>query len=195
MSKPALRAHLRAVRDTFANRPPLAPPLPLTARFTRGTVVASYISVGGEIDPAAIVEAALAAGCRLVLPHITDRASPLRFLAWPGDAALVRGPFGLRQPAADLPELAPDIVLTPLVGFDRRGNRLGQGAGHYDRAFAQHPAAWRVGLAWSVQEVDALTPDAWDMPLHAIATELEWITPCSTPTPKPPAGASPPAHC
>ena len=75
----------------------------------------------------------------------------------------------------DLAELTPDIVLTPLVGFDRRGTRLGQGAGHYDRAFAAHPAAWRVGIAWSVQEVDALPADAWDVPLHAIATEREWI--------------------
>src|SRR5205823_3155888 len=103
--------------------------------------------------PAFFVEAALASGCRIALPHVVDRATPLRFLSWAGDAALVAGPFGLRQPAADLPELAPAIILTPLVGFDRRGNRLGQGAAHYDRAFAAYPDAWRVGLAWSVQEV------------------------------------------
>ena len=60
---------------------------------------------------------------------------------------------------------------------DRRGNRLGQGAGQYDRAFAAHPAAWRIGVAWSVQQVDALAPDPWDVPLHAIVTESEWIVP------------------
>ena len=176
MNKSALRAQLRATRDTCTG-PALTPPPALLARLMSGTVLASYVPVGGEIDPARIVEAALTAGCRLVLPHVVDRATPLRFLAWPGDAALVRGPFGLRQPAADLPEIVPDIVLTPLVGFDRAGNRLGQGAAHYDRAFAQHPNAWRVGLAWSVQEVDALAPDPWDIPLHAIATEQEWIVP------------------
>ena len=174
--KPALRARLRAVRDS-ATGPSIPPHPAFLARLRPNLVLASYIPVANEADPAPLVAAALAADCRLALPHVTDRASPLRFLCWAGDAALVAGPFGLRQPAADMPALAPDIILTPLVGFDRRGNRLGQGAGHYDRAFAEHPRAWRVGVAWSVQEVDALAPDPWDVPLHAIATEKEWIVP------------------
>jgi 5-formyltetrahydrofolate cyclo-ligase len=174
--KPALRAHLRARRDAAAGDP--IPPAPaFLGRLTPGLIVASYVRTGGEADPALFEAAALAAGCRLALPHVVDRATPLRFLAWPGEAALVTGPFGLRQPAADLPELAPAIILTPLVGFDRRGARLGQGAAHYDRAFAAHPAAWRVGIAWSVQEVDTLPTEPWDVPLHAIATEREWIEP------------------
>ena len=177
MEKPALRAQLRAARDAFpgAAFPPSLEPF--TCRLAPGTVVASYIPVGNEVRPRALVEAARAAGCRLALPHVVDRVTPLRFLAWPPDATLVPGPLGLYQPMPDAPELNPDIILTPLVGFDRCGNRLGQGAGHYDRAFAVHPDAWRVGLAWSVQEVPALTPDPWDIPLHAIVTELEWIVP------------------
>jgi 5-formyltetrahydrofolate cyclo-ligase len=174
--KPALRARLRAIRDA-ATGGPIPTPSAFLAPLAPGLIVASYVPLGGEASPAAFNAAALQAGCRLALPHVVDRATPLRFLCWPGDAALVPGPFGLRQPAADLPELAPDIILTPLVGFDRRGNRIGQGAGHYDRAFAQYPCAWRVGIAWSIQQVDALTPDPWDVPLHAIATEQEWITP------------------
>ena len=174
--KHALRARLRALRDLASG--PAIPAYPaFVERLASGSVVASYSPVGGEACPAALVEAALAAQCRLALPHVSDRATPLRFLAWSGQAALVLGPFGLSQPTADAPEVSPEIILTPLLGFDRRGNRLGQGAGHYDRAFAQHPRAWRVGLAWSVQEVEALTPDPWDVPLHAIATEKEWITP------------------
>ena len=106
---------------------------------------------------------------------MVDRATPLVFLDWAADTTLVEGPFGLRQPAAHHAARIPDVVLTPLVGFDRRGNRLGQGAGHYDRAFAAFPAAQRIGIAWSVQETDQLTPDPWDVPLHWIATEREWI--------------------
>ena len=79
--------------------------------------------------------------------------------------------FNLRQPDPASPEVAPDVILTPLVGFDRRLNRLGQGAGHYDRAFARYEHAWRVGIAWSVQEVPAIPADIWDVPLHAIITE------------------------
>ncbi len=173
--KRSLRARLRAERLGMADQPPPHPSQAFLERLAAGTVIASYVPVGGEPDPAAFVASATAAGCILALPFVVDRSAPIRFLAW--REPLVAGPFGLRQPAAEAPELAPAIILTPLVGFDRHGNRLGQGAGHYDRAFAQYPDAWRIGIAWSVQEVRMLVPDPWDVPLHAIATETEWIMP------------------
>ena len=132
---------------------------------------------GGEADPSPFARAAVDAGCIIALPHVVRRSLPMRFLSWATEAALIAGPFGLHQPAEDAAELEPDIILTPLVGFDRSGNRIGQGAGYYDRAFLAHPNAWRVGVALSVQEVETLTPDPWDVPLHAIATESDWITP------------------
>ena len=150
------------------------------SRLSAGLTVASYVPIGGEADPSPLARAAVEAGCTIVLPHVIDRATPLRFLAWDTEASLAAGPFGLHQPAADAAEHVPDIVLTPLLGFDRQGNRLGQGAGHYDRAFASYPDAWRVGIALSVQETESITLDPWDMPLHAIATELEWIMPAGT---------------
>ena len=172
--KRPLRAALRATRDAFRPQPiPVAPAF--LARLAPGRIIATYAFMRGEPDPAPLAQAAAAAGCTLALPHVVDRATPLRFLAWE-DAALAPGPFGLRNPHPHWAEVAPDIVLTPLVGFDRRGNRIGQGAGHYDRAFAAYPAAWRIGIGWSVQEVPTLEPDPWDVPLHAIATEKEWIT-------------------
>lgn len=172
--KRATRARMRGIRGGLSGQPIAVPPQ-LHARFVRGAVVASYLPIAGEIDPAPLVGAARAAGCRIALPHVIDQPTPIRFLS--ADGPLVAGPFGLTQPPADAEPLDPALILTPLVAFDRAGNRLGWGAGHYDRAFAQHPNAWRVGLAWSVQEVGALTPDPWDVPLHAIVTELEWIEP------------------
>lgn len=172
--KRATRARMRAVRGGLAGRPIPVPPR-LRARLVPGSVVAAYHPIAGEIDPAPLVDAARAAGCRIALPHVIDRPTPIRFLS--ADGPLVQGPFGLTQPPADAEPLAPALILAPLVAFDRRGNRLGWGAGHYDRAFAEHPDAWRVGVAWSVQEVEALTPDPWDVPLHAIVTESEWIEP------------------
>jgi 5-formyltetrahydrofolate cyclo-ligase len=65
--------------------------------------------------------------------------------------------------------------MSPLVGFDRSGNRLGQGGGFYDRAFAAFPSARRIGIAWSVQEVDMLPVDSWDEQLHSVITEHERI--------------------
>ena len=145
-------------------------------RLRAGMSVASYHAVGGEIDPSPLVDAALSRHCCIALPHVVDRQTPLRFLMVAG-SMLTPGPYGLSQPADDATQAIPDIIITPLVAFDRRGNRLGQGAGHYDRAFVQHPDAWRVGVAWSGQECDAVPTDPWDVPLHAIATEKEWIVP------------------
>ena len=176
VDKRILRGHLRAARDGADRRASISPPVAFRERLVPGLVVAAYVPVGSEAHPGPLARAALAAGCTLALPHVVDRASPIRFLAWT-DAPLVAGPFGLSQPAGDGRTVAPDIILTPLLGFDRRGNRLGQGAGHYDRAFAAYPAAWRVGVAWAMQEVAALVPDPWDVPLHAVVTESEWIVP------------------
>jgi 5-formyltetrahydrofolate cyclo-ligase len=177
--KLALRAHMRAVRDGFAAQG--GHTIRVDPAFERllltDMVVASYVPVGGEADPAPLERVARQAGCVIALPHVVDRATPLRFLRSDEGAALERGPFGLRQPPADAPELTPDLVLTPLVAFDRHLNRIGQGAGHYDRAFEANPRAIRIGVAWSVQLADRIDADPWDAPLHAIATEKDWITP------------------
>lgn len=173
LDKPALRAKLRADRDLFAAQASQAilAPDDFVAKLAPEMIVATYAPVGSEADPSLLAAAAAQAGCRLALPFVIDRAAPIRFLAWDLSDPLVEGPYGLRQPHADAPEIAPDIILTPLLGFDRRLNRLGQGAGHYDRAFARYESAWRVGVAWSVQELPAIPADIWDVPLHALVTE------------------------
>ncbi|HEU4961250.1 MAG TPA: 5-formyltetrahydrofolate cyclo-ligase [Sphingomonas sp.] len=175
--KAALRRWARAARDAFAASapPPVAPPARWIELLRPGLVVASYRPVGSEADPAFLAEAALERGCALALPHVVDRAGTMRFLAWHPDHALVAGPFGLEQPHHGRDEVAPDVILTPLVGFDAALHRLGQGAGHYDRAFAGLPEALRIGVAWSVQHVDPLPIDRWDVPLHAVITEQGWI--------------------
>jgi len=178
LDKAALRAKLRSAREGHAaTGRPFVPPPPFIDRLTRHQTVSTYRPIGGEANPSLFDTAVHAAGAGLALPHVVDRETPIRFLHWPPDGSLIPGPFGLLQPPADAREVAPDIILAPLVGFTRRGDRLGQGAGHYDRAFIRYPGAWRVGIAWSVQEVDTLPADPWDVPLHAIATETEWIVP------------------
>jgi 5-formyltetrahydrofolate cyclo-ligase len=176
--KAALRARMRVARIAFAARTDRAPaPSPaFLARLGPGLTVASYVPMAGEADPAALARAAVDAGCVIALPHVSTPAAPMRFLAWDSEADLVPGPFGLHQPHHDAPALTPDIVLTPLVAFDATLNRLGQGAGYYDRAFAAFPQAWRIGIAWSIQRVDALVTEPWDVPLHAVVTEQDWIT-------------------
>ncbi len=175
--KAELRTRMRAERVRFAatHGAPIAPPEPYLAALEPGLVVTAYIPMPGEADPALLVEAARRAGCAIAMPHVVDRATPMRFLRWEPDEELHAGSFGLSQPASDNEALAPDIILTPLVAFDHRLDRLGQGAGYYDRVFARYPDAWRVGIAWSVQEVPVVPSDVWDVPLHAVITELGMI--------------------
>ena len=184
MTKAALRAALRARRDAFvaehAEALALAfrvAPAPLRAWLEAAECVAAYRPLGSEADPSALLDYAVGRGCVTALPHVDGRpAVPMRFLAWaPGDP-LATGPFGLEQPPLDAATaVEPDLILAPLVGFDRRLHRIGQGAGHYDRAFARWPEARRVGIAWSAQEVELVPDDPWDLPLDAVLTEREWI--------------------
>lgn len=178
IDKAALRARIRAIRDAFVatDPPPIQVPETFRQRLSHGLTVTSYVPMGSEADPAPLARAATDAGCVLALPHVTVRSEPMRFLAWETEAALEAGPFGLSQPARDAIELRPDIILTPLLAFDAKLDRLGQGAGYYDRAFDRFPDAWRVGVAWSIQLVEDLPVEPWDMPLHAIVTEQGWMT-------------------
>ncbi len=139
-------------------------------------IVASYHPAGSEADPQVLVAAARAAHCRIALPALTPASPLIRFRQHDEGAPLEEGPFHILQPAGHAPALAPAVILLPLLAFTRSGIRLGQGGGHYDRAAAHWPDALRIGIAWSVQESAALPQEPWDMPLHAIATEREWIT-------------------
>lgn len=144
-------------------------------RLGIAATVAIYLPIGAEFDTLPVIDRLVRRDIEIVLPHVTGRRSAMRFLVWkPGDP-LPGGPMGLRQPAQDAREAVPDLILTPLLAFDARLHRLGYGAGFYDRAFVAHPHAQRFGLAWSVQQVDAIADESWDVPLHAVATEKGWI--------------------
>jgi 5-formyltetrahydrofolate cyclo-ligase len=135
--------------------------------------IAGYVAHKGEADILPFLLKAFHMGRTVALPNVT--AQRMSFIRWSPEAILTPGLSGIPQPNGETIE--PAIILAPLVGFDRAGHRLGQGGGYYDRWFAAHPHAMRVGIAWSVQEAPALTPEPWDMPLHAIVTEKEWIEP------------------
>lgn len=180
--KAALRRRFRAVRrdlvgaiDSDVQARMLAAIADrLAPLLARQGPFAGYVAQTGEPDILPFLATAHRAGHETALPAITRTA--MRFGRWHPDVALDTGYSGIPQPDARVP-IEPAILLTPLVGFDRRGNRLGQGGGFYDRWFAAHPRAMRIGIAWSVQEVAALAVAPWDVPLHAIVTEKEWIVP------------------
>ena len=181
-SKTQLRIDLRKIRQAFVKTANIQKIFdqnanPLDAFFAAGLTIAGYQKTGSEVSVDRVMAAANASHVKLALPFIGARGEVMRFKRWRLDEALIKSPFGFLQPDTKAPDAAPDIILVPLVGFDRDMNRLGQGAGHYDRIFTLFPSALRVGLAWSCQEISALATDPWDIPLDAVLTEKEWIKP------------------
>jgi 5-formyltetrahydrofolate cyclo-ligase len=185
ISKSDLRAQFRRTRADFVDALSQAEravafstaPGPLRDMLHPGSTVAGYIPVGSEADPSSLLRHAAASGCETALPHVVSRAAPMQFLRWSAGDILADGPFGLKQPLSTAPMCRPDVILVPLVAFDRRLMRLGQGAGHYDRALSLLENAYTVGIAWSVQQAPSLPADPWDIPLNAILTEKAWIAP------------------
>ncbi|MDP3783377.1 MAG: 5-formyltetrahydrofolate cyclo-ligase, partial [Sphingopyxis sp.] len=107
--------------------------------------------------------------------HHAARIETMDFRRWRTGETLTKGPWSTQQPADEAPAAAPGVIFCPLVGFDRQGGRIGQGGGHYDRYFSAHPAALRIGVGWSVQEIDATPRESTDVALDAILTEQEFI--------------------
>jgi len=136
-----------------------------------GVVVAGFWPMGDEIDIRPLLIALHERNHAIALPVTPKRGLPLSFRRWrPGDA-LLPGPMGTAHPAPDREPLIPDLLLVPLLAFDRAGHRLGYGGGYYDRTLASLPNATALGCAYAAQQLDEVPAGEDDAPLHAIATE------------------------
>jgi 5-formyltetrahydrofolate cyclo-ligase len=163
--------HRAAAAQAIAAR---AFPIPIKP----GVVVAGYSPIRSEIDPIPLMQMLAAQGARLALPVIIARDEPLMFRVWSPTDGLVRGSLGILEPPPEAPQLMPDIVLVPLAAFDRSGHRIGYGAGHYDRTFAQLRAIKpfiAVGVAFDVQEIEAIPMQPHDVKLDYVLTEAQVI--------------------
>lgn len=163
--------------DSLAHRLAFkAVPSPLVRRMADARIVALYMGLNDEAPAQRLAAQLIAAGKIIVLPRVLDRLGSMDFLPWQPDELLLPGPFGTSHPApGEDGALIPDVIFAPMLGFDRSMNRLGQGGGYYDRAFARFPDALRIGLAWSIQEQEHVPADPWDLPLDVILTEVEMI--------------------
>jgi 5-formyltetrahydrofolate cyclo-ligase len=182
LDKTALRARLRALRRRLADAHPdaarqAADGLPLE-RLPPFNIFSGYVALGGEIDPAPLMARLKATGAQAALPFAASREQALRFRRWDGGVVLEPDAFGIPSPPASAPLVRPELVIAPLLAFDRRGGRLGQGAGHYDRTLENLRAAGRVfvlGLGYAGQEVEAIPMEPHDQRLDAILTETGYI--------------------
>lgn len=180
--KIALRATMRERRRGLSAADPgaaeRAAALFPIGSLTRFTVVAGYHSVGVELDPAPLLRRLVSAGAKLVLPAAVDRDAPLIFRAADAPERFVPDALGIPSPPASARQMTPDLVIVPVVAFDRRGARLGQGAGCYDRtleALRAAGAVFALGLAYAGQEVAEVPAEPHDQRLDAILTENGYI--------------------
>jgi 5-formyltetrahydrofolate cyclo-ligase len=148
--------------------------------------VAGYWAVAGEVSLHRVVPPLLRREQTYLLPVLSPDGDPsLRFAPWRPGATVAPNRYGIPEPQCPPGALVEaeeiELVLLPLVAFDRRGHRLGTGAGYYDRSFAflkevERPALpLLVGVAYAFQEVKALDFEEWDVPLDFVATEHELI--------------------
>jgi len=175
--KQALRRELRQKRAAATS---LEAAQRLAAVFDKGlslppdALVAGYSAVGDEIDPRPLMESLTQRGHRLCLPCTTPDGEALSFRAYGLKDMLRIGPWSIPEPMPDAPLVVPDVLLVPLLGFDREGYRLGQGGGYYDRTLAalrKQGDCLSVGLAYAAQEVEVLPVEAHDAKLDAVVTE------------------------
>lgn len=144
--------------------------------------IACYIAVDGEMDPAPLLHLAYAMGKSVYLPVLVPFCeNRLWFAPWQPGCKMAPNKFGIPEPLTSRRSMinatALDLVLTPLVAFDDHCNRIGMGGGYYDRTFAflRHRIHWQkprlLGIAYELQKIRPINPQAWDVPLYGVATE------------------------
>ncbi|HET7254110.1 MAG TPA: 5-formyltetrahydrofolate cyclo-ligase [Xanthobacteraceae bacterium] len=165
---PDMRA---AAARTIAERP-------FPCAVAAGAIVSGFMPLKSEINPMPLMRRLGDAGAQLALPAVAGRGKPLTMRAFAFGEPLVAGVWGIREPGPDAREVFPDIVIVPLLAFDRAGRRLGYGAGYYDMTIAGLRArkpVIAVGIAFAAQEIPRVPTTVRDAPLDLVLTEHEVI--------------------
>ena len=182
-TKAALRRSALARRDAMppdeheaAAQRIAAQPFPVA--LAPGMTVSGFIPLKSEIDIRPLMRKLTEMGVQLALPVVVGRGEPLVLRAWAFGAPLKGGGWGLSEPADDAPEVYPDVLLVPLLAFDRAGNRIGYGAGYYDMtitALRARKSVTAIGVAFAAQEVAHVPTTPRDARLDLVLTEREVI--------------------
>ena len=143
-----------------------------------GQIFSGYLAIGTEINVAPAIAKLEQAGLVATLPVVTAAEQPLKFRHWTADTLMESGPLRTRHPAANSPEMIPDLLIIPMLAFDVDGYRIGWGGGFYDRTLGKLRAEKEViaiGAAFEAQKVDKVPRDEHDARLDWIATETGLI--------------------
>jgi 5-formyltetrahydrofolate cyclo-ligase len=181
--KAELRREAMARRDALPPEARQAAAEAIAARkfplaIAPGVIVSGFMPLKSEINPLPLMRKLAGQGARLALPVVAGRGKPLMMREWVFGEPLVAGVWGIREPQPEAAVVDPDILLVPLLAFDRAGHRIGYGAGYYDLTLAQLRARKLViaaGLAFAIQEIAAIPATPRDARLDLVLTEREVI--------------------
>jgi 5-formyltetrahydrofolate cyclo-ligase len=140
--------------------------------------VSGYWPIGSEANVMPLLCELGQRGLEMALPVVPGRGETLTFRRWRQEDTMGTGPFGIREPLPESPIVEPDLLLVPLLLFDRMGGRLGYGGGYYDRtisALRARKSILAVGIAYAKQEYDTVPCAEWDAPIDWIVTETAAI--------------------
>jgi 5-formyltetrahydrofolate cyclo-ligase len=140
--------------------------------ISEDAIIACYWPIRDEIDCKPVLVHFMDAFRTVCLPVTLGDAEPLEFRVWEQGAQLYEAGFGSLAPAEGAPVVEPDVIIIPLLGFDKHGTRLGYGRGYYDRTVAvmkKKPVL--IGYAFGAQELPEIPRDAHDVPMDYLVTE------------------------
>jgi 5-formyltetrahydrofolate cyclo-ligase len=182
-AKATLRRETIARRDALpaAERQQAAEAIaarPFPVAIAPGAIISGFMPLKSEINPLPLMRNLAYAGATLALPVVAGKGQPLIMRAWTFGGPLASGVWGIREPMPDAPAVDPDILIVPLLAFDRRGHRLGYGAGYYDMTLAALRAkkpVVAIGIGYAAQEVETVPTTPRDEGLDLVLTERETI--------------------
>ncbi|KKC40945.1 hypothetical protein WH87_01960 [Devosia epidermidihirudinis] len=177
-AKAALRSQAHAIRAAIPQADRVDAAAAVAAAFFKDVapaasdVVAAYWRIRDELDCQPILVRLMDNNHTVILPVVLGAEEPLDLRVWEQGEALYEAGFGTLAPSEQAPRAEPDLVIMPLLGFDKNGTRLGYGGGYYDRTLANLSKKPRlIGLAFAAQELDEIPREAHDVPLDAVITE------------------------
>ena len=137
-------------------------------------IISGYLSYRGEIDVTGLMQQLSDQGWKTCLPVVKADGEPLVFRSWSPGQETIAGRWGIAVPPASVKTVEPDVLLVPLLSFDRSGFRLGYGGGFYDRTIEFLKTRKKIitmGVAYAGQEVDKVPHENHDQPLDMVITE------------------------
>ncbi len=192
MDASAIRAQMKKRRADLTDDQIIAASLDITSRLwrqpfmSRSRRIAAYFAFGGEVECCFLIDRAWRNRRELYLPVI--RGEGLAFAQFCAKSAVFPNRYGIPEPVCSPSNLFKasemDVILAPLVAFDEAGNRIGMGAGFYDRtlSFLKNRRRWLrprlVGLAFEFQKTAQIKASGWDVPLHEVVTERRIYSAC-----------------